>query len=114
MEHYIKQYKPRECEENAIITKAYNEMKSKDTSVVINGGKENEYIFVEEKYTDGFHITSVSREDFNGVGYDASKLTDSEMENLADLLGDYFCECGGFWDYLTEYALGHNLPKVAE
>lgn len=110
MERYIKMYKPTKNEYNAILVKNYELLKPKAT--IINEGQENEYIFVEDKYLDMFHITSVSREDFKGIGYDASKISDEEMEYLAEKLADYFCESGGFWDYLENYAIDNELPII--
>lgn len=60
-----------------------------------------------------FKITSVSREDFEIRGYDASKLTDEDMERIASKMADVYIE-NFFWDSIDYHAVDRNLPKLKE
>lgn len=39
-----------------------------------------------------FEITSVSRDDLNGAGFDTTEITDAQMERLADKMANDYCE----------------------
>ena len=59
-----------------------------------------------------FPITSVHRADLEGKGFDVSKVTDCQMEQLANKMGDSYLEFGGFWECLEEYATGLGIPRI--
>lgn len=59
---------------------------------------------------DSFEITSVSREDLEALGYNASKVSDEKMEYLAKKLADDYCE-QLFWTSLDIIADYMEIPK---
>ena len=56
-----------------------------------------------------FDVVSLSREDFNEVGYDGSNLTDAQMEKIASKVSDAMME--EFWSNIRYWAETFNLPK---
>ena len=63
-------------------------------------GKEKEF----------FEITSVSREDLESAGFDASNVDDIVMSTLADKMADDYLE-QLFWSSLRIIAENLNIPK---
>lgn len=57
-----------------------------------------------------FNITSVAREDLEGIGYDTSEVDDATMERLASKMADAYCE-NGFWIDLPILADHLEIPK---
>jgi hypothetical protein len=57
-----------------------------------------------------FDVVSLSREDFNEVGYDGSNLTDAQMEKIASKVSDAMME--EFWSNIRYWAETFNLPKA--
>lgn len=57
-----------------------------------------------------FNITSVSREDLEGIGYDTSNVDDDTMEHLASKMADAYCD-NGFWIDLPILADHLEIPK---
>jgi hypothetical protein len=45
----------------------------------------------------------VSREDFEGRGYDTSKTTDEQMKHLAQKIGDSLVE-NSYWETIDEFS----------
>lgn len=61
--------------------------------------------------TGDFPITSVSRVDLAACGFDAEKISDENMEELADKMEDDYCE-QMFYESMKEAAGYLNLPKT--
>ena len=59
---------------------------------------------------ESFDVVSLSREDFNELGYDASNLTDAQMEKIASKVSDAMME--EFWSNIRYWAETFNLPKA--
>ena len=61
-----------------------------------------------------FSVTSVSRADLEGIGFDTSNVDDDTMERLASKLGDDYCE-QLYWSSL-EIIAGEclGIPKKSE
>ncbi len=57
-----------------------------------------------------FKITSVAREDLEGIGFDTSEVDDSIMERLASKMADAYLE-NGFWIDLPIIAEYLEIPK---
>lgn len=52
-----------------------------------------------------FNVLRLSRDDFDARGYDASGLSDKEMEHIAHKIGSIILGGGDFWlaiDYIAE------------
>ena len=61
--------------------------------------------------TDGyFPITSVHRDDLEGLGYDTSKVDDATMTELADKMADAYLD-SAFWIDLPIIAEHLEIPK---
>lgn len=60
-----------------------------------------------------FPITSVSREDLESIDYDASKVDDADMRQLASKMADAYCD-SGFWIDLPIIADYLKIPKRKE
>ena len=63
-----------------------------------------------ENVKEYFDVVSLSREDFNEVGYDGSNLTDAQMTKIASKVSDAMME--EFWDNIRYWAETFNLPKA--
>lgn len=63
-----------------------------------------------ENVKEYFDVVSLSREDFNELGYDATNLTDAQMQRIANKVGDACME--QFWESLRYFATILNLPKA--
>jgi len=60
---------------------------------------------------DFFDVSSVSRDDVREKDFVADKLSDSDMEQLANRMDNTYLDCG-FWEDLTENACELNFPSV--
>lgn len=58
-----------------------------------------------------FDITSLSREDVCSRGYDASKMSDAQMERLAGKMADCYCD-NSFWIDLDILLDEMSIPKL--
>lgn len=68
---------------------------------------------IEDESKESFKITSVSREDLEAAGFDASDVDDDTMERLADKMGDAYVS-NGFWIDLPIIAEYLEIPKKCE
>jgi hypothetical protein len=59
-----------------------------------------------------FDVISLSREDFNEVGYNADKLTDAQMERIAKRISEVCMEY--FWASLEWWGENLDLPEFKE
>lgn len=57
-----------------------------------------------------FTITSVSRDDLKGIGYDTDKVDDDTMRRLASKMADAYCD-NGFWIDLPIIADYLEIPQ---
>ena len=57
-----------------------------------------------------FEITSVHRDDLQGLGYDISKVDDALMRRLASNMADGYCE-KEFWRDLESCADELGIPR---
>ncbi|MCS2761386.1 hypothetical protein NXV13_10150 [Bacteroides ovatus] len=53
---------------------------------------EEERQFIRELNAGYFPITSVHRDDLEGQGFDVEKISDDDMQNLAEKMVDDYCE----------------------
>lgn len=71
---------------------------------------EEEVDFLKRLSEGYFPITSVHRDDLQAKGFDVDKITDAQMEELADKMGDDYCE-QLFWDSMEIIADSMGLPR---
>jgi len=57
-----------------------------------------------------YNVTSVSRVDLEGIGYDVSNIDEGTMERLASKMADAYCD-NGFWIDLPIIADFLEIPK---
>ena len=57
-----------------------------------------------------FNCLRLHRDDFEMDGYDASKLTDQDMQWIADDIGEACMD--SFWYAISHWATEKNLPKI--
>jgi hypothetical protein len=63
-----------------------------------------------ERRQEDFNITSVSRADLQGIGYDTSQVDDATMSHLASKMADAYCD-NGFWIDLPILADALDIPQ---
>lgn len=68
-----------------------------------------ESVHVEDR-TGYFIVSNVAREDLESQGFDASHVDDATMQNIADKMGDSFCD-GGYWEALEVLAEHNEIPR---
>ena len=83
--------------------------------VIVQGSGKNEFLLVPTNLVDEFVVTCLSRQDVRKEGFDADKLTDDEMAEIASNLGDSFVGDGGYWDLIdyecSQLGLEQNLEE---
>ena len=101
MNYYKRINRSENIFENAPIAlqKSYEALKANDKVIVANDA-EGEFLLVPTEMVDEFILTAVSRADVKSIGYDADKISDSDMQYIADNVADALIEYGGYWDNL--------------
>jgi hypothetical protein len=56
-----------------------------------------------------FNCVTLSRTDFECLGYDTSNISDEQMERIASKIGDTIID-NLYWECIRE--LGYNMPKL--
>lgn len=90
---------------------------TKDDSVVVriyygNVTEEIGYVNVEgrePKRKEEFKCVTLSRADFEGLGYDTSNISDGQMERIASRIGDTLVE-NLYWECIREW--GNDMLKL--
>ena len=90
----------------------YENYKKKEGVIACKEGTDDEFILVPLWADDEFHITSVSREDFKAMGWDASGVSDEKMQWIADKMSSNYVGGGQFWGDVRFYAEELELPKI--
>jgi len=88
----------------------YEKFKALPETVIVKENTDEEFLFVDERFTDSFWIAGLSRADFESRGYDASKLSDSNMEYIAQRMRDNFIE-HQYWFDIDYFGEVFQLPK---
>jgi len=70
----------------------------------------NNWVRVIEQHSGYFEISSLHRDDLEGIGFDTRRTDDSIMRKLASKLGDNYCDLF-FWDNLPFLADKLGIPK---
>ncbi len=63
-----------------------------------------------ERMEDYFEVSFLSREDLEEMGFDAEKVTNKQMEQLAKKIGEEFCE-QLYWTSLKSFATQMGIPR---
>lgn len=112
--NYYKRIEKREFFfENAPIApqKSYEGLKANNKVIVAND-ECGEFLLVPTEMVDEFILTAISRADLKGRGFDADKLSDEDMQDIADNMADDYIEYGGYWEGLEDEAEKMGAKKV--
>jgi hypothetical protein len=71
---------------------------------------ENRWIKMIDDEAGYYSIASVHIDDLKHAGFDVSNVTECDMLNLANILGDDYLE-NSFWDSMKIIAAQMNIPK---
>lgn len=63
----------------------------------------------EPKQKETFNCVTLSRADFEDMGYDTSNISDEKMERIASRIGDTLVE-NLYWECIREW--GRDMPKL--
>lgn len=63
----------------------------------------------EPKRKEEFKCVTLSRADFECLGYDTSNISDAQMERIASKIGDTLVD-NLYWECIREW--GYNMPKL--
>lgn len=63
----------------------------------------------EPKRKEEFNCVTLSRADFEDLGYDTSNISDEQMERIASRIGDTLVE-NLYWECIREW--GNDMPKL--
>ena len=101
--------------ENAPIAlqKSYEALKANDKVIVANDA-EGEFLLVPTEMVDEFIPTAVSREDLKSEGFDADSMTDEQVQEIADKMGDNWTGYGDYWYIMDDLAIGMGFKKKEE
>lgn len=112
--NYYKRIEKREFFfENAPIApqKSYENLKA-NKKVIVSQDEFGEFLLVPTEMVDEFILTAISRADLKGRGFDADKLSDEDMQDIADNMADDYIEYGGYWEGLEDEAEKMGAKKV--
>lgn len=91
--------------------KSYEEMKTR-VGVIVSTDEQGEFILVPTEMLGEYVISHVSRADVRSAGFDPSKATDDEMQELADALEDKLTS-DDYYEFIADYAFDNlNLPRI--
>jgi len=93
--------------DNALIKELICYFEDKDERTA----KEQSFLDDLKIWQDAFPISSVCRDDLEGIGFNVSNVTDSQMSRLASKMGDDYCE-QMFWSSLEILAEGARIPRL--
>jgi hypothetical protein len=65
--------------------------------------------YTEPKRKETFNCVTLSRADFEDMGYDTSNISDEQMERIASRIGDTLVE-NLYWECIREW--GKDMPKL--
>lgn len=65
--------------------------------------------FIKPKRKEEFNCVTLSRADFEDLGYDTSNISDEQMAQIASRIGDTLVE-NLYWECIREW--GNDMPKL--
>jgi len=95
------------------LEKSYETLKSKK-GVIASSDDNGEFLLVPTTIVDEFVPTTISRQDLISQGFDQSKLTDEQMQEIADKMGGLWVDCGDYWEEMDACAEEFGLTKNEE
>jgi len=95
------------------LEKSYEAMKSKN-GVIVSSDDNGEFLLVPTPMLDEFVPTTISRQDLISQGFDPSELSDEQMQEIADKMGNNWVGFGDYWDEIDTCAEEFGLTKNEE
>jgi hypothetical protein len=103
---YYKKFENKVYTKTAALAEIYKSLKGKN-GVIVSNNDNGEFLLVPTEMVGEFVPITVSREDLDEIGFDSKLLTDEEMAQIAEGMGDDWAE-GDFWEDLES-----NIELVA-
>ena len=95
------------------LEKSYETMKSKK-GVIVSIDDNGEFLLVPTPMVDEFVPTTISRQDLISQGFDPSELTDEQMQEIANKMGDLWVGFSDYWEEMDTCAEEFGLTKNEE
>lgn len=95
------------------LKKSYDALKAKDGAIVSSDDK-GEFILIPSEMLDEFVPTTISRADLKSQGFDADSMTDENVQDIADQMGDIWVGYGDYWYTMDDIAEGLGFEKNGE
>lgn len=85
------------------IEKSYETLKNKK-GVIVSSDDNGEFLLVPTPMVDEFVPTTISRQDLISREFDPSELTDEQMQEIADKMGDLWVGFSDYWEEMDACA----------
>lgn len=95
------------------LEKSYETLKSKK-GVIVSSDDNGEFLLVPTNLVGEFIPTAVSREDFKMQGFDVDSMTDEQVQEIADKMGENWTDCGDYWYIMDDLAIEMGFEKKEE
>lgn len=95
------------------LEKSYDALKSKK-GVIVSSDDNGEFLLVPTPMLDEFVPTTISRQDMISQGFDPSELTDDQMQDIANEMGDLWVGFSDYWEEMDSCAEKLGLTKNEE
>lgn len=95
------------------LEKGYETLKSKK-GVIVSSDDNGEFLLVPTNLVGEFIPTAVSREDLKSQGFDADSMTDEQVQEIADKMGENWTDCGDYWYFMDDLAIEMGFEKKEE
>lgn len=115
MSYYKKIEKREYFYKNAPIApqKSYNDLRGRK-GVVVSSDENGEFLLVPTAMVDEYVPTTFSRQDLISQGFDPSGLSDEQVQEIADKIGDLWVGFSDYWDEIDSCAEEFGLKKEGE
>lgn len=95
------------------IVKGYETLKN-TKGVIVSSDNNGEFLLVPTQMLDEFVPTTISKQDLISQGFDPSELTDEQMQEIADKMGDLWVGFSDYWEEMDACAEEFGLTKNEE
>lgn len=95
------------------LEKSYETLKNKK-GVIVSSDDNGEFLLAPTNLVGEFIPTAVSREDFKMQGFDADSMTDEQVQEIADKMGENWTDCGDYWYIMDDLAIEMGFEKKEE
>lgn len=95
------------------IVKGYETLKNTN-GVIVSSDDNGEFLLVPTNLVDEFIPTAVSREDLKTQGFDADSMTDEQVQEIADKMGEIWVGYGDYWYTMDDITIGMGFEKKEE